>query len=197
MGQSVVWLALSTEPYSCPTACAIECWLNQAWSQGRGRGSTSIICPNAPKPLQGAVTHMQVDAAAMKTSPRVRAELLPRVCRKPITDQCRVDCSSFNLAGQRVLPCKLVRKLDINRLSSANKWFLPSPLSPADQVTGAPREPSELTHCGCTGMGNPQPRACQWKHPAINSPMSKSRNCNWITNAVGIAGKVLLSAIPM
>lgn len=101
------------------------------------------------------------------------------VCRKTtITEQCRADCSSFTLASLRVLLCKLVRKLDINRLSSANKWFLPLSLSPPDQVTGSSQEPSELTHCSCTGMGNPQPRACQWKHPAINSQMSKSRNCN-------------------
>lgn len=29
-----------------------------------------------------------------------------------------------------------------------------------------------------TGKGNPQPKACQWKHPAINSQTSKSRNCS-------------------
>lgn len=180
-----VWLALSTEPYSCPTACAgvpVPEDADRIWLGARAedKDPPPSSCPNSPKPLQDAFTHMQLRCSS-EDRPQSKgwACACLGVCRKPIkTDQCRVDCRSFNLASLRVLPCKFMRKLDINRLTSANKWFLPSSLSPPDQVTGSSQEPSELTHCSCTGMGNPQPRACQWKHPAINSQMSKSRNCN-------------------
>lgn len=146
-----VWLALSTEPYSCPTACARECRLNQAWSQGTGPGSSSITAQTAQNP-----SRMQLPTCSSEDGPQSKGCACSGVFRKSIiTDQCRSDCSCLRV------PCKLVRKLDTNRLSSANKWFLPPPLSPPDQVTGSPQEPSELTHCSCTGMGNPRPRACQ------------------------------------